>query len=63
EMEETRVYEVEDARAFLTAAGVDVDAMAAQGKFLSAFVRAVKPTAACCGPACCGGTVTIGGRG
>jgi SAM-dependent methyltransferase len=54
EIEPTRVYNVEDARAFLSGRGVDVDAMAPQveGKFMSAFVRAVKP-AACCGPDCC----------
>jgi ubiquinone/menaquinone biosynthesis C-methylase UbiE len=44
-IEPTRVYNVEDARQFLTAAGVDVDAIAPQteGKFLSAFIRATKP--------------------
>jgi hypothetical protein len=54
EIEPTRVYNIEDARAFLSGRGVDVDAMAPQveGKFMSAFVRAVKP-AACCGPDCC----------
>ncbi len=51
-IEPTRVYRVEDAREFLSSAGVDVDAIAPQvdGKFMSAFVRAVKP---CCGPGCC----------
>jgi SAM-dependent methyltransferase len=41
----TRVYEIEEAREFLAAAGVDADALAPQvgGKFMSAFVRAVKP--------------------
>jgi hypothetical protein len=36
---------VEDAREFLTAEGVDVDAIApmVDGKFMSAFVRARKP--------------------
>jgi ubiquinone/menaquinone biosynthesis C-methylase UbiE len=56
ELEPTRVYDVEDARAFLTGQGVDVDAIAPQveGKFMSAFVRATKPTAsACCAPGCC----------
>jgi SAM-dependent methyltransferase len=50
EMEPTRVYRVEDAREFLSGQGIDVDAIAPQvdGKFMSAFVRAVKP--ACCGP-------------
>jgi len=51
-----RVYNVDDARAFLTEGGVDVDAMAPQveGKFASAFIRATKPAAkTCCGPTCC----------
>jgi arsenite methyltransferase len=41
----TRVYDVEDARVFLTGKGIDVDAMASQmkDKFMSASVRAVKP--------------------
>jgi arsenite methyltransferase len=41
----TRVYNVDDARDFLAAAGVDADAMAplVDGKFMSAFVRATKP--------------------
>jgi len=44
DVEPTRVYNVEDARAFLTGQGVDVDAIAPQvnGKFMSAFIRAVK---------------------
>jgi SAM-dependent methyltransferase len=64
-----RVYKVEDAREFLTQAGIDVDEVstAADGKFASAFIRATKPAAtsveadlqagrsdrACCGPDCC----------
>jgi SAM-dependent methyltransferase len=54
-IEPTRVYNVEDARQFLTEAGIDVDAIAPQvnGKFFSAFVRASKPQAACCEPGCC----------
>ncbi len=54
EIEPTRVYNVEDARAFLTSQGVDVDAIAPQveGKFMSAFVRATKPQATCCRPSC-----------
>ncbi len=55
--EPTREYNVEDARQFLTEAGVDVDAIAPQveGKFFSAFVRANKPEAgACCDSTCCG---------
>jgi len=40
----TRIYDVEDARDFLAAAGIDADALAPQveGKFMSAFVRARK---------------------
>ena len=54
DIEPTRVYSIEDARQFLTGEGIDVDAIAPQveGKFMSAFIRAVKPKA-CCGPACC----------
>jgi arsenite methyltransferase len=57
EVEPTRVYKVEDAREFLSGQGLDVEAIAPQvdGKFLSAFIRAVKPrdAKACCGPSCC----------
>lgn len=56
-IEPTRVYDIEDARQFLTAEGVDVDTIAPQvaGKFMSAFVRARKPGAKnCCAPSCCG---------
>jgi arsenite methyltransferase len=44
-VEPTRVYNVEDARRFLTGAGLDVDTIAPQvnQKFVSAFVRANKP--------------------
>jgi len=55
-IEPTRVYRLEDAREFLSSAGVDVEAIAPQvdGKFMSAFVRAAKPASpVCCGPACC----------
>jgi len=47
EIEPTRIYRVEDAREFLASSGVDVDAIAPQvdGKFMSAFIRAVKPAA------------------
>jgi arsenite methyltransferase len=57
EIEPTRIYRVEDARDFLAAEGVDLDAIAphVDGRFMSAFVRAVKPVKveSCCGPACC----------
>lgn len=54
--EVTREYDAEDARQFLTEAGVDVDALApaVKGKFLSAFIRATKPVPKCCTPGCCG---------
>ena len=57
-IEPTRIYAIEDAREFLAGKGVDVDALAPQveGKFMSAFVRAVKPAptdAPCCAPGCC----------
>lgn len=54
-IEPTRIYKIEDARAFLSQEGIDVDAIAPQveSKFISAFVRATKPKAACCGPSCC----------
>jgi SAM-dependent methyltransferase len=44
-VESTRAYNVEDARQFLTEAGLDVDAIAPQvnDKFFSAFIRANKP--------------------
>jgi len=56
EVEPWRIYDVEDARSFLTETGLDVDALAPQVKdrFASAFVRATKPAAqTCCGPECC----------
>jgi arsenite methyltransferase len=59
EIAPTRIYRLEDAREFLSGQGFDVDALAPQvdGKFLSAFIRAVKPlesrAPACCGPRCC----------
>jgi arsenite methyltransferase len=43
-VEPTRIYNIQDAREFLTKEGVDVDAIAPQvdGKFMSAFVTARK---------------------
>ncbi len=65
-IEPTRIYRSEDARTFLTEAGLDVDESIAQidGKFMAAFVRATKPATkpaapaapaakSCCGPECC----------
>jgi len=63
-VEPTRIYDIEDAREFLTGEGVDVDAIApvVNGKFMSAFVGAKKPAmasqvkvSACCAPTCCDG--------
>ena len=66
EIEPTRVYKAEDAAAFLAGSGLDSTAFAEaiDGKFMSAFVRAIKPTnkplrvaaaeaGSCCGPHCC----------
>ena len=62
-LEPTRIYDLEDARAFLEEAGLDVDGFAQNvaGRFMSAFVRARKPNGMgsgsgvpCCGPSCCG---------
>ena len=57
DIEPTRIYNIEDARQFLVGQGLDVDAIAplVENKFMSAFIRAVKPgaTKGCCGPTCC----------
>ena len=67
EIEPTRIYAAEDAAAFLAGSGLDPAQVAAQidGKFMSAFVRATKPSrasqvaaplptaGACCGSDCC----------
>jgi arsenite methyltransferase len=45
DVEPKRIYSIDDAKEFLTAAGIDADAVAPQvrDKFISAFVRAQKP--------------------
>lgn len=45
DIEPTRIYKSEDARAFLTESGIDVNENLAEidGKFMAAFVRATKP--------------------
>jgi arsenite methyltransferase len=57
EIKPTRIYRVEDAREFLCGENIDVDAFAphVDGKFMSAFVRAVmpKPKEPYCGRTCC----------
>jgi arsenite methyltransferase len=47
-IEPTRIYQIEDARTFLTGQGMDVDSIAplVENKFMSAFVRASKPALA-----------------
>jgi SAM-dependent methyltransferase len=71
QIEVTRVYRADDARDLLAGRGADVEALASEvdGKFVSAFIRAVKPegtpaaraiatpdeVASCCAPTCCGG--------
>src|SRR5881628_2977229 len=46
DLEPTRIYRTADARDFLAGSGIDADAIApdVDGKFMSAFVRARKPT-------------------
>jgi SAM-dependent methyltransferase len=58
DIEPTRIYRAEEARDILSVEGLDGDAIAPEvdGKFMSAFIRAVKPSTggkACCGPTCC----------
>jgi arsenite methyltransferase len=68
DIEPTRVYAFEDAKAFLSGSGLDAEAVAREvdGRVMGAFIRAGKPIlsplagvertaapAACCGPECC----------
>ena len=45
DIEPTRIYRIDDARAFLSGQGMDIEAIAPEvdGKFMSAFIRATKP--------------------
>jgi arsenite methyltransferase len=57
-IEPTRVYRADDAKDLLGGAGLEASVISqVDGKFMSAFVRAVKPKDAvaksCCGPTCC----------
>ena len=55
-IEPTRVYSIDDARAFLASEGMDADALArsVDGTFMSAFIRATKRApSACCSSDCC----------
>ena len=55
-IEPTRIYTAEDARQFLMGAGLKVDvAREIDGKFMSGFIRAMKPIQkrSCCEPTCC----------
>ena len=63
-IEPTRIYEFEDAKTFLSDAGLDAEVLAREvgGRVMGAFVRATKPAAkaaalpqakSCCGPECC----------
>ena len=48
DVEPTRIYRAEDARAFLEDKGLDVSAISRQidGRFMSAFIRGTKPAGA-----------------
>jgi SAM-dependent methyltransferase len=59
-IEPTRIYSLDDAREFLSGAGIDLERLAPsiEGQVVSAFVRAQKPRSGesesrCCGPDCC----------
>jgi arsenite methyltransferase len=56
DVEPTRIYRAEDAKALLETRDVEPDMLSGvDGRFMSAFVRARKPAPeACCGPSCCG---------
>ena len=60
-VEPWREYSLDDARTFLAAGGLDVDALASQvdGKIASAFIRARKPAPA---PCCSAGLLRVSAR-
>ncbi len=59
DIEPTRIYRSDDARAFLQESGLEIDAHLDEidGRFMAAFIRATKPSSrpdtTCCGPTCC----------
>ena len=61
DLEVTREYTFDDAKAFLTGEGLDPERLAREvdGRVVSAFIRASRPergadeAGACCGPTCC----------
>jgi arsenite methyltransferase len=56
DIEPTREYSLDDAKAFLTAEGLDAETLSREvdGTFISAFVRATKAApASCCSSSCC----------
>lgn len=55
-LEQTRVYQVEDARGFLESQGIKPEQISKEfdGAVFAGFIRARKPaSSACCGPSCC----------
>ena len=58
DVEPTRVYQVADAKQFLTEAGITDERVLAQidGRFMSAFVRARKPLSTAVAKGCCSST-------
>ena len=57
DIEPTRIYQGQDVRDLLAGTNLGAESIIVQveGKFASAFIRAQKPTATCCGPDCCCG--------